>query len=465
MNINFKADPWLLAGLPALIYLLVRAALLDFTYDECWSYLGYAQAPFWDVLVNTHPAANNHVLHSLLMKGSAFLFGNAPFALRVPVLLGFILYALAIHRLLVGVGSLWRTVFTIALLYQPYVLDYFVAARGYGIALPALMWAIVCLTRFAEVRRIRWLWWGGLVCLLMAWANFTYLLLVVVWWSMALVIGWRQGQLKGVLPAVLGFTALSVVLFVPAIWKLIEAKELYYGAASIEETFRSLGARFLYDLGEHSWQGTIMAILLGLSPLAWKSWSKASLRFTAVAAVMIFGALLLNGVQHWIIGSPYFIDRTGIFLIPLAILALIGVVHWIPARLNWPLAVFLIALFSMNFIRAVNFSYLIDFKEYADVAKAMRWVKDHTDGPSASMEIGKSTYLNAPINYYKERLQLEHIKHSGLAYCDAQDEYPIYYLFEKDLGCVDGMDVDTIARYPVSRTYLLRPKEEGPTLR
>lgn len=464
MNIKFRPDPWLLIALPAWVYLIVRAALLDLTYDECWTFLGYAQAPIWDVLVNTHPAANNHVLHSLLMKASAFLFGTSPFALRIPVLLGFMAFALAVHQLLLGLPRVWRLFLMVALIYQPYVLDYFVAARGYGIALPGLLWSMVFLVRYAQRSDVKHLWMGGFASFLMAWANFTYLLPFVVWWLLALGFSWKHRKVKPFAAAALGFAGLAVLVYVPAILPLIEAKELYYGAASLNETVSSIGARFIYTLNEASWKGLLFAVLLGLSPLAWKLWDKQHYRFAAIGAALILGSLVLNVLQHVIMDAPYLIDRTGIFLIPLGLLALAGVGYWLPKNRSSVLAYFLLGAAILNAAMAMNFTHLIDFKDYADVSKAMEWVGEHVETREGEQaKIGKSTYLNAPINYYKQELELVQVAHSGLEYCDAEALYRVYYLFARDLACVQGKPVDTVAYYPVSDTYLFVQKEEGPT--
>jgi len=53
--------------LPVFSYINLRAWFLAFTYDESWTFLGYATEDFWKVVTNEFPAANNHVLHSLIM--------------------------------------------------------------------------------------------------------------------------------------------------------------------------------------------------------------------------------------------------------------------------------------------------------------------------------------------------------------------------------------------------------------
>ena len=88
--------------------------------------------------------ASNHVLYSILAKTCITLFGLTEFTLRIPSLLGGLLYLLAVFRLsrrLLGEG--WLLLLPVALLsLNPLVMDLMSAARGYGLALGLFLWAL-----------------------------------------------------------------------------------------------------------------------------------------------------------------------------------------------------------------------------------------------------------------------------------------------------------------------------------
>ena len=67
--------------------ILIRCRYLfgPMRYDEGYSFLAYASRPLFVGL--SYFSANNHILNTLLMHGAYSLFGDAPWALRLPVLL------------------------------------------------------------------------------------------------------------------------------------------------------------------------------------------------------------------------------------------------------------------------------------------------------------------------------------------------------------------------------------------
>jgi hypothetical protein len=83
-------------GVPLLAVTLlggaVRAIHLDqpMRYDESHTYLAYASQP-WFVAISKYDAPNNHVFHSLLVLASTRLFGDAPWAIRLPAFVAGIL--------------------------------------------------------------------------------------------------------------------------------------------------------------------------------------------------------------------------------------------------------------------------------------------------------------------------------------------------------------------------------------
>jgi hypothetical protein len=143
------------AGFFVFVFLtnVYRAATQSMTVDESLTYL------LW---VKDAPAAlfggylaNHHVLHSILMWLATLALGTSDLALRAPALLGGALY-------LAGVWSILRRLEpprlalaagAAALALNPYVLDFLVAARGYGLALGcATLAADRVLAAFARAR-------------------------------------------------------------------------------------------------------------------------------------------------------------------------------------------------------------------------------------------------------------------------------------------------------------------------
>jgi hypothetical protein len=122
-------------GAIALIFLLAnylvltKAALVPFTYDEAYSDLVYAQA--WNGFRRLD-FANNHPLNSFAMYVMSRVFGHEPFALRLPNILSFYVFA-GIAFMLARKLAMPAFAFA-ALTMNALLLEFFSLARGYGIS-------------------------------------------------------------------------------------------------------------------------------------------------------------------------------------------------------------------------------------------------------------------------------------------------------------------------------------------
>ena len=124
---------------------VVRAARQSISHDEALTWLWYLSQPFPTFLQSYQ--ANNHVLHTGLAWLAVHAFGNSVLAIRLAALLGGAIALVAMRRLSRRIfGDGWMHLLALILLAaNPLVLDFFVAARGYGMALGLLLWAAIVL--------------------------------------------------------------------------------------------------------------------------------------------------------------------------------------------------------------------------------------------------------------------------------------------------------------------------------
>jgi Dolichyl-phosphate-mannose-protein mannosyltransferase len=134
--------------------------------DEAFTYLSFVAPPLRQILTTYSP--NHHVLYSLLARVSVHVFGLSELSLRLPGLVGGLIFYLALWRLsrtLFGPG--WTMLLAISLIaLSPLILDYMSLARGYSLALAFyLLGALYSVQFFArpELRRPVWLAAAGTV--------------------------------------------------------------------------------------------------------------------------------------------------------------------------------------------------------------------------------------------------------------------------------------------------------------
>ena len=127
------------AALFAILLAIVRARLQSITLDEATTYFWWVRAYSpWS------PVSNNHVLNSLLIRLSTRAFGTSVLTVRLPSLLGAALYISICYFLCRSITDRFSLQFPvfICLVYNPFILDFMVAARGYGLANAFLLAAI-----------------------------------------------------------------------------------------------------------------------------------------------------------------------------------------------------------------------------------------------------------------------------------------------------------------------------------
>jgi 4-amino-4-deoxy-L-arabinose transferase-like glycosyltransferase len=132
-----RRDLWL-----DVLFLLLLAGLARFVWlerplehDEAFTYYVFGRLPLRYALADyTYP--NNHIFHTLLLKLSVGILGNASWAMRLPAFLfgsaaAPLLYGFARH----STRKRWTALLAgiLAALY-PYMIDYSVNARGYSLA-------------------------------------------------------------------------------------------------------------------------------------------------------------------------------------------------------------------------------------------------------------------------------------------------------------------------------------------
>src|SRR5262249_38761495 len=122
-------------------------------FDEASSFNRYVQFPFY-ICVSNYSAPNNHVFYTLLARFSYLIFGNEPWALRLPAFLaGIILIALcyAVIRDMYGrAAGLFAAAMTAS---SSILIEYSTNARGYtvtAVLFLGMLWLAQFLLRTAN---------------------------------------------------------------------------------------------------------------------------------------------------------------------------------------------------------------------------------------------------------------------------------------------------------------------------
>jgi hypothetical protein len=422
---------WLLVltALFAIVWAVIRASVQSITMDEADTYAWFvATSNVW------YPFSNNHILNTLLMWVSTHAFGPSIIAIRAPALLGAALYIAICYFLCRSITERFsiRLPVFICLTYNPFIFDYMVAARGYGLANAFLLAAIAVPVwhRVKSRPSLRQSCVLASLALGLAFAanySFAFAGLAVFFAITAWAIRRREGE--SVLHIV-GLCALPglVVALLMCGYPMMHWWGYDYGigAHSLREMRQSLVQASLYQLDPRfratGWYKTMGFLRPLLPPLlvvlcacqavvtrldgSWLQDHRARWlgRFAAALAGIVTLCVLMHWLSFRLFRVPLPLGRAGIFLLPLCTL-LGGVILAAPARspvsqwLRRSLTAVSLCL-ALYFVLCLRLSYFKEYQWDAD-AKEVYSVLARYNHKYGVTDVGVFDLCFPSLNYYR----------------------------------------------------------------
>lgn len=421
--------------------------------------------------------ACNHVLHTLLMKLSSLVFGTGELALRIPSLIGALLYFTAVYRLTLLLFRGWPQLLAVgAMVLHPMVLDFMVAARGYGLALALFTWSFYFAVSWLIKGFDRRLLWRSGVCggLAIA-ANLTLAVPVISMGLLLCLLALHRGRssLREIADGWAGpaFVPAFLLLLFPAM--AVTGIEFYYGASSFPDFVRSV----VESIGKVPGSAVFVAVRkasLVLVPLGIALFAGIS-----VAAAMLLGRQLRSGrmdyrtapyllaagipaasaliliAGHYLARVPYPFGRTGLYMIPLVTLAILFGARLLPRGRNavWA-AVLLLVIVYANQIEIRHFGF---WRYDASTKALLRHLQDDHfyRTPDKPVTLAATDILETTIEYYKHRRPVTWLNGPVTENIDtAPADY--YLLTERDEALATKLNLEILKRDPLSGTILAR---------
>jgi 4-amino-4-deoxy-L-arabinose transferase-like glycosyltransferase len=211
----------------ALVWLLAIAAAMrlmylaqPMRYDEAVTYMYFVRLPWADAL-STYTYPNNHVFHTLLAKASVTLFGNSPWALRLPAFLAGVLAVPATYAVArAWYGSRPALIATAIVATSGVLVLYSTNARGYSFVVLAFLVLLLLAARLLAHDRVRD--WAAftLVAALGLWTVPVMLYplgTVAVWFALSAMVEGRSAQIRRLVLALAAGCGLTLAAYAPII--------------------------------------------------------------------------------------------------------------------------------------------------------------------------------------------------------------------------------------------------------
>ncbi len=330
----------LLSALALLTYTILRAHYICMTHDESGSYRIWLNFDIFSCFVDPGcwRTANLHFLFVLLMKGTVGLFGDSELAIRLPSIIGHLVYLYFSWRLVkMWSSSSWLVLCGFIILNaNPFLLEFFSLARGYGLAMTCMMASIFYVSDFIKNKNNGAAWGMFVWAFLAVFSNYTMLnyyacmiavvALVFIFLYLKKIetnlLAWKKLLFAGVV--VSGF--MGVILYMP-ITTLSKVGEFEYGAVSFWDTISSnikrsmYGVKYFNEFNVEIFAAVLILLLTigGVASIRWffKEPHNKSAQFSVAAFLLPFLTGLASIVQHYLLDVNYLVGRTALIFLPL----------------------------------------------------------------------------------------------------------------------------------------------------
>jgi hypothetical protein len=422
-----------------------RGAHQSITIDEAYTFNRYLSGSWWDVW--NYYEANNHVLYSILAKFSIQCFGLSELTLRLPSLLAgffFIFGAFKILELAVQSRAIrWITLAALSL--HPLLLDFSIAARGYGLGLAFLTWAI-----YFTMRR-RYAAAGATLGLAIS-ANLI-MLFPAAGLLLAVVFVSSQDRWRNLAMIVAVAETIFVVICFGAL-RHAERNHFYIGEPQISEALRQnvyYSIRATAHSGLFGKDAAVRWIELLFLPAATLSVLAASARAARkerlIPLIILFICIAGILAAHFFANMNYPVDRMALHLYLLLALAW-AIAADSPPRFriaNLALA----ALLVMQFATQLQISQFGVWSEDAhDKEIARRIDQLSASKPPESVRISTSWWHQSTLEFYRVQMHMTAVQPIAWNSPTRFDGYDFYVLGGDDIQQMAAHNIRVLFRDP-----------------
>jgi hypothetical protein len=503
-----KHSRWLIgAGVLAFLWVIARAHAQSITIDEADGYLLFAaraDPSHWVA------SSMNHLLNSLLMRLFIGVFWLSPVMVRMPSLIGAGFYIAAVYvlvRLVSGELRVQLPLF-VCMVYNPFVMDHLVAARGYSLGVGLLMAAVAIAARelapepVAEEHSYR----ACMLCSICAGLSFcaTYSFAVVDAAAMGFIFaafagrasrkGLRRGFGSGETVRLLAACAVPGLLVTALLagdilvhWRQIS---LAWGAKSLTETAASVIKSSYYEPNDFLlsppvyWFVTrchkVLFPLLGVACLVQLGWVVARRRMEPDrmrwvgrlglgAAGILAIALGVHRVMYGVGDVLMPLGRRAIFIAPLLTLAIGALIaidtgggagRWIR---RWALG--MLCITAAYFVTCLRLNYFMEWKYNAD-AREVYSVLSYYNHRWGVKEVSTNWRYCAALNFYRvlsSRETLEEIPGGPAEVAVYPLGKPVYVLYyNSDVPFIEAQHLKVVYHnLATGAAVAIRPEIEG----
>jgi hypothetical protein len=447
------------------VYIIIRAYHLGFTHDESLTYTIITGRTKW--LFD----ANNHWVNTILSGLFSVLFGFSELSLRLPNVLSFIVYSFFCYCLVLK-KSKYRLSALLALsflLLNPFLIDFFSLARGYGLATAFFCGSLWFFSDFLERHHIKNLTNGIIFSLLTVYSNYSYLYPTIALQLSFFIFFFASKADRQLQVKVLKWTAIEIIFLIPGIINIIILRlggALYYGTTMgfIEGTLPSILSS-IFQVKVFNNQELMFTFLILILLFSGIFFIKRNREFFFILLVM-FVSIFLPVIFNMTIGILYPKQRGALYLIVLLGVYLHRMTETILdtgkkyySGLIFSIIMLLISFICFNFFKTTNIKYAYYVQFDAETGSMLETLNKIID-KNKTYNLGIDWQFEATINYYREVKKydwLNPVTREGIE----EKEYNYYYIFEDDKKTTNINLCGEVKKFDFTKTVLIKGCSEN----
>jgi len=465
-----------------------KAYHISLTFDESATWIDQMYHSFWDIVTYKFPNASNHVFNTLYMKYCSAYIGNSEFELRSLSWFSHLVYIFFSIKIVQNLKRVWFIISAFILLnVNPYLLDYFSLARGYGLAMAMMMGSLYYLVQYINNGR-KWyqiltLLFGILAVL----ANFSWLNFYLGLSGAVFVFHFFKTKEKNAsfvtfarsaIPLFVAGILLFCIIYLP-LKRLQDTHQFFFGGKTgfWKDTILQLVKDSLYTKPAESFAPVLFAciLIIFLSSVIFvfmKLFSGKSgniLNPVYYILLILFITGLSTEIQHLFLGTLFLTDRTALMFFPLSSLFIILAVSEITESTRMSRFVKPI-LFIVSFLKVIHFLYVLNFNGVHDFyydSSTKKMIKDLDKSVPQNLRKPNAIILKEPwifvptTNFYLRTRNMNWVR--PLEMFKKDDGTEPDYFYEVNVDANDRAQYrrehkTIIADYPETNTTLVKWK-------
>jgi hypothetical protein len=404
-----------------LTYSILRAIRIELTMDEICSWKDFTYPHLYPKDYN-QTTSNDHWLNSWLMQITGFVFGRKNWSIRLPNLIAHAVYLFFTARIVFKFrSSVFALTAFIVLNSNPYLLDFFSAARGYGLLIAGMAATIFYFLQFVNVNQSKKnLHYFILFSTLAFLANFASIpLYITITGTMILfILSGDSAKRFSSIGLILLVCIPVLAIVIPHLLRMQKVDALYCGTTTFwEGTVKSLVTQLLYDspyVGNDPFRSAIPTIyiltgflLTGIVISIYRNgFSKGLKTSSTLLSLIFFGTLVVLFLQHQFMNALYPVWRIGLYLFILFLFAVIFTFNELfKDRFLSIIGVTLALPAIFHFCISANTGRLLEWKYAAGTQVAAddleRWYKNFPG--KRSFSVCTQGVNGSTLHYIKER--------------------------------------------------------------